>query len=143
MVRDRDILMNSYTEENKKIEYFEDLVDLIIVNVYLSPDRSKLVVETNHGIYAWMAWGECCASAYFESCERFENLKGQKVWRVQESEWNKTENDETVTETVFYTISGPKGSAQIEFRLDHNGNYGGYPESCLVPKDISKYKKLC
>lgn len=74
------------------------------------------------------AWGDCCASVWFEHIE-ITNALGGVVLAVLEKGWDdytKPFEYGDVEEVCFWTIITDKGTVDIETRLSHNGYYGGY-----------------
>lgn len=122
----------------------QKLVGKKVVKVVHSEDSEVLAFFLDDGkALAWQAVGDCCANAYFYQMSDFEVLKGEVVTAVEEGEWSsKEDGDCSQLDTVFVRICTRLGRATIEFRVSHNGYYGGHPEPCDVSSLGSDAKEV-
>lgn len=110
----------------------KSLIGKTIIRVLRSEVPQILVFIVADGPpLAFVAVGDCCSAAFFFQLSGFEDLIGEVVTEVDESETtDKEAAAHDVVSTTFYTIKSRKGRASIEFRLEHNGFYAGSAEPC-------------
>lgn len=105
------------------------LVGKTIRAISMAVDDRAICFELMDGerLY-YRAYGDCCANAYFYQWENLEDILGSPVTEVDESSVESKNQEGGVTDVIFYTIKTAHGYAPFEFRIDHNGYYGGNAE---------------
>lgn len=103
------------------------LIGKSIRAIYLAPGDQCICFEMMDGekLY-YLAEGDCCAHAYFYQWADLDYILGQPVTAVDhETVDSLNDDDDNVTDIHFYAIKTLKGRATFEFRVSHNGYYGG------------------
>lgn len=115
---------------------FETLVGAKVKGVYLYADNT-LAFDTDKGILAYNAVGDCCSNSWFEHVSGINNIEGHTVIRIDDFDINevipdwselKTMDLNTENEIKYYgfRIVTDKGYFEIDMRNSSNGYYGGY-----------------
>lgn len=102
------------------------LVGITIAEVNVSDGMNDIqFVTTNKQKFHFQCYGECCANPYIETLENVKDLIGQEITEVSADSKRLENNDYDVVDATFYTIKSLKGRCFIDFRVSHNGYYGG------------------
>lgn len=121
------------------------LVGKTIRAIYMSQDDMAICFELMDGekLY-YRAYGDCCAHAYFYQWQNLEDIVGYPVTEVLEESVDSINEDGGVTDIMFYTIKTELGHAPFEFRISHNGYYGGNAEpgteaDMKAPRELARF----
>ena len=101
------------------------LVGKKILAVNLSPDMYYIQFKTEGKDFDFECHGDCCAHAYIATIQNVECLIGQEVTAVLAEESSHEDYTFQFVDNVFYSINTSKGSCHMDFRVEHNGYYGG------------------
>ena len=110
-----------------------ELVGKKIICLRINEDQSVLAFETDMGVVAYYAYGDCCSESWFADIAGVSALIGGIVNSVEEVGMNEYNiNDgrcrQEEDSAYGYKITTDKGYADIVFRNSSNGYYGGYLE---------------
>jgi hypothetical protein len=120
----------------------DDLIGKKIINVYSDSDRIYLKFETDNGNFYYECHGDCCASPYINSMQGLSDIIDQVVTEVLVEGADEIKNGSSdYTDVTFYTIKSLKGRLHIDFRVNHNGYYGGSLSKLDAPPTIHLYNK--
>lgn len=107
----------------------DDLVGHRVIQLNVEPDGSRLIFVTPYTKIAWQVEGDCCSHSYFHDILGVDTLLGHVVTAVDlvdvpDNDWN--DNDERCHYGIRLTTE--RGYADIIYRNESNGYYGGYCE---------------
>lgn len=105
-----------------------ELVGKTFSSVLMSEGNDYLVFKGTDAIVAYLASGDCCSVSWFEAITNVENLIDSEILSVESKEFEVPEDPEgkfDCLQCFGWTIKTAKGYADIEFRNDSNGYYGG------------------
>lgn len=127
---------------------FRKLVGKTPLAVLISSDKKYLrFIMSDQSVFTFEAEGDCCASAYFHEVENAEDIIGVQVVSVNvKSLPQMVSEDEIHTDTEFINFrTSVSETFNIEFRVDHNGYYGGWAkllDEPFVVEDDNSWKIL-
>lgn len=102
------------------------LVGTTIAEVNVSDGmRDIQFVTTNKQKFHFECYAECCAYPFIETLENVKDLIGQEITQVSVDSKRLEDQGNNVVDATFYTIKSLKGRCFIDFRVSHNGYYGG------------------
>lgn len=103
----------------------EKIIGYIIKEIY-DDDGLVFILEKDNKKYkaVYELYGDCCAYPYIESFDNKDWLINQEVISAEHFYLDSV-GDDDVIDYHRYEISSRKGTASIEFRVSHNGYYGG------------------
>lgn len=117
--------------------YFDELVGRRVVVV--RGGRDVLSFETDRGVFAFEAEGDCCSHSWFEHITGISTLLGEVVLAVRTVDMEEPTDDSYEKEhgmkpdclkAYGYQIDTKRGTFEIEMRNHSNGYYGGWIHEC-------------
>lgn len=108
----------------------KELIGKKITGLRINEDQSVLAFDTDQGVIAYDAWGECCSETWFADITGVSALIGGTVRTADEvnMEGYNVEDGRTrqeYDEAYGYKLTTDKGYTDIVFRNSSNGYYGG------------------
>ena len=108
----------------------KELIGKKITGLRINEDQSVLAFDTDQGVIAYDAWGDCCSETWFADITGVGALIGGTVKTVACVNMNGYNVDDgrcrqDVDEAYGYKLTTDKGYADIVFRNSSNGYYGG------------------
>jgi len=102
--------------------------------VLISSDKQTLVFQTSLGNLTYRTDGDCCTYCWFAEINGLDNVLGKFVTKVEERKMTSSARGSCdVVDIMGYLITfSDFDRADIIFRAEHNGYYGGWCE-------LSKY----
>ena len=114
----------------------EILIGKTILEINTSEGLNDIQFVTSDGDkFHFQCYGACCANAFISTLENTSNLIGQEITEVLAEDNSFEKSTNYVIDCVFYTIKSMKGRCFIDFRVEHNGYYGGDLRLILAPYD--------
>jgi hypothetical protein len=105
-----------------------DLIGKKIIDI--SHDESHLKITTENNIYVYEAEGDCCSQSWIEHIDDKEDIIGQVVAEIIDSEGVAKEGEDLsefdCLQVYKTTLKTDKTTFDIEYRNNSNGYYGGY-----------------
>jgi tricorn protease-like protein len=112
--------------DRKRIK-FEDLVGVTVLAVEYTDEVITLFAEDAE--YHLIAYGDCCALAYYEKPDGIDEFAGRKILKAEEKDYDSLYAfDGDSHDLYFYTLSTMSMDLDITLHLEHNGYYGGHIE---------------
>ena len=116
----------------------KELIGKKIISMLVNEDESLLVFETNGGLVAYEAVGDCCSTTWFADITGIGNAIGQTVRDVEDVELPDYNVDDgrcrDMEDVVYcYRIRTDGGVMDVVFRNSSNGYYGGWAEYRAEP----------
>lgn len=109
----------------------DELLNETILDIFYDHSYLKFYLKSNVTV-VYELCGDCCAAPYIESFDNKDWLINEKVISTESYSSYPTSIEEIQVELDSesidyhrYEISTRKGTASIEFRVSHNGYYGG------------------
>lgn len=107
-----------------------ELIGKKITGMWVSNDQSILAFDTDQGVIAYDAWGDCCSETWFADITGVGALIGGTVQTADEVSMDGYNVEDGRTrqecdEAYGYKLTTDKGYADIVFRNSSNGYYGG------------------
>lgn len=108
----------------------KELIGKKITGLRINEDQSVLVFDTDQGVIAYDAWGDCCSETWFADITGVSALLGGTVQTAEKviMDGYNVEDGRTrqeYDEAYGYKLTTDKGYADIVFRNSSNGYYGG------------------
>lgn len=115
----------------------ENLTGKKVLQILKDDTDTYLLFKTDQGDLCFETYGDCCARPYICSIEGSEDILNEVVTEVLQQSIDSLEHEGGyVTDIIFYTIKSTRGRLNIDFRVEHNGYYGGDLKSCDVPNKV-------
>ena len=104
----------------------KDIIGRKVLTAQINKQHDVVILDTDLG-KLFLTWtGDCCARCYIAHFSGIDNLVGQKILKVKDTEWKTIQDkDYEVVETMGTSIKSDKGYITFETRLEHNGYYSG------------------
>ena len=107
-----------------------ELIGKKITGLRINEDQSVLAFDTDQGVIAYDAWGDCCSETWFADITGVGALIGGTVQTADEVSMDGYNVEDGRTrqecdEAYGYKLTTDKGYADIVFRNSSNGYYGG------------------
>ena len=92
----------------------------------------------------YSAVGDCCAKAYYYAWQDLDLILGSPVTEVSRDDFStfETGGSDYVIDASFYVIKTLRGRATFEFRVEHNGYYGGQAEKATKEQMTPPVREL-
>lgn len=108
----------------------KELIGKKIAGLRINADQSVLVFDTDQGVIAYDAWGDCCSETWFADITGVSALLGGIVQTADEVSMDVYNVEDGRTrqeydEAYGVKLTTDKGYADIVFRNSSNGYYGG------------------
>lgn len=108
----------------------KELIGKKITGLRINEDQSVLAFDTDQGVIAYDAWGDCCSETWFADITGVGALIGGTVQTADEVSMDGYNVEDGRTrqecdEAYGYKLTTDKGYADIVFRNSSNGYYGG------------------
>jgi hypothetical protein len=108
----------------------KELIGKKIAGLRINADQSVLVFDTDQGVIAYDAWGDCCSETWFADITGVSALLGGIVQTADEVSMDGYNVEDGRTrqeydEAYGVKLTTDKGYADIVFRNSSNGYYGG------------------
>lgn len=108
----------------------KELEGKIIQEVWIDQANERfLMFQTDQGLLAYEAEGDCCSESWFYHVLGVDNLIGQRVLEIEHVDLGEPLDGfsrQDVDELYGVKIKTERGWADVEFRNSSNGYYGGW-----------------
>ena len=103
-----------------------------VSRVFVAPGEHTLYLDTEEGVLAFAAVGDCCSQTWFADITGVDALIGARVVAADDLEMEPVDDNRGRSEVdQFYGVqlTTPRGRVVIAYRNSSNGYYGGWMEA--------------